>query len=640
MAGLLDEKSWVGQAYDSLLGSFLSPFEDRESKEEAKLRLAKHGTSDDLKSAIDKSVEGLRTLGVPDAVLDGRSTTTEANLYKSIDNAIFNLPSQVPGLLKDVVDFGSTPIESSKGILNMLEGVATNATDVFYDTLTPKKYEAGFKDWRDSFASEKSLENEANVSAMTDGLLEILSTPQGRREVGQQHSLDLGLLYGALPRNVLSLSKLNQRKAQNWADDNFPLPGGETAGVFGSQIYSGRTSKTWNTEKYGTQADAKARATRIFDQEGVTKASIEKAFRETNHFMTPRGNVVHHINDKDMKFTELATKEIASMPYDIPVDTAVGTYKASELFDHPELFTNYPALADYKINIITGKQVGSKTGETKFHLDGTPYFTTEATHSPYKKEITLYVDPAIGLTTRHSEVIIHEIQHAVQKADDLAGGGNVSRDSMLEIQKGLEAEKAMNQAKWMDKNTSKDEQAILFERMQQIEAGLRSLELVVKDTKGMRPSNKAVMENMRESVYRSLEGEWIARMSENEKQIYNYVEGLGQLDDLNRSVARGQVSPFSYMDNASKPSKFMISEHRKGVDVDPLLKNMYEGGIISAPSLREFQDYMGYPSSFPASVTEQSRRLLSDDQRYAGINKGILQQISKGYGREGQKMMR
>ena len=114
--------------------------------------------------------------------------------------------------------------------------------------------------------------------------------------------------------------------------------------------------------------------------------------------------------------------------------------------------------------------------------------------------------------------------------------------------------------------------------------GLDSLELVVKDTKGMRPSNKFEMENLRESVYRSLEGEWIARMTENEKQIYNHVEALGQLDDLNRSVASGDITPFSYMDNASKPSKFLLSEHRKGVDVDPLLKNMYEGGIISSPS--------------------------------------------------------
>ena len=142
------------------------------------------------------------------------------------------------------------------------------------------------------------------------------------------------------------------------------------------------------------------------------------------------------------------------------------------------------------------------------------------------------------------------------------------------------------------------------------------------------------MENMRESVYRSLEGEWIARMTENEKQIYNHVEALGQLDDLNRSVASGDITPFSYMDNASKPSKFLLSEHRKGVDVDPLLKNMYEGGIISSPSRRAFEDYMGMQSSYPTSVTEQSRRLLSDDQRYAGINKGILQQTSKGYGRD------
>ena len=575
---------------------------------------------------VDKAVTGLTNMGVPESVFEFAPSTTETNLLKSADRFAENIPAHIPEISKSLIQVGANPFKVGKGLLDITQGGMTNLSDVFYDTLTPKKYEKPFKDWRDSFASDQSLLNEAKASTIGKEIIEGLSTEQGRRDAFQQHPGDWLLGWSALPRNVLG----KVPKAEgilSKVDELFPTP-------IGTQMYSGRTSKTWNTEKYGSQADAKARAIRIFDQEGVTKASIEKAFRETNHFMTPRGSVVHHINDKDMKFTDLATQEVARMPYDIPVDTAVGTYKASELFDHPELFTNYPELADYKINLITGKEVDGKTGETKFHKDGTPYFTTEGSHSPSKKEITLYVDPKVGLTGRHSEVIVHEIQHAVQNADDLAGGGTVNRESMLDLQQGLEAEKAMNQAKWMDKNTSKAEQAKLFERMQQIQAGLDSLELVVKDTKYMMPSEKAVMENMRESVYRALEGEWIARMTENEKQIYNHVEALGQLDDLNRSVAKGDISPFSYMDNASKPSKFLLSLDRQGVDVDPLLKNMYEGGIISSPSRRAFEDYMGFKSSYPPSVTEQSRRLLSDDQRYAGINKGILQQISKGYGRD------
>jgi hypothetical protein len=401
-------------------------------------------------------------------------------------------------------------------------------------------------------------------------------------------------------------------------------------------MYSGRTSKTWNTEKYGTQSKAKARAKTIFAEEGVTQASIQKAFKETNHFITPRGDVIHHINDKDMKFTGLATKEIDALPSDVPVGQAVGTYKANELFDHPELFVNYPDLANYKINIETGKQVtksgeAGKTGLTEFKDDGTPYFTTEGVHSASKEEITIYVDPEVGLTPRHSEVLVHEVQHAVQNADDLAGGGDGSMQSMYDLQTGLGAEKAMIVAKLGDEATTLAEDLQLNKRLMQVKSGLDSLELVVKDTMKMSPSELAQNKSVRMAIYKALEGEWIARMTESEKQIYNHVESLGQLDDLNRAVASGEISPLSYMDTATKPNKFMLSLDKQGVDVDPILKDLYEGGLISHPSRRKFEEYMGMPSSYPKAVTEN---ILNENQRYAGINEGILQQLSKGYGRD------
>ncbi len=640
MAGLLDEKSWVGQAYDSIssgllgFGNSMDEGIDSIAKE---LKIDQGGEAY-AKGIVDASVQGLKNIGVPDSVFELEPATTKSNFAESSDRFIQNIPAHLPEVTKGIIGMMFNPIDTINTVANAGEGLIANLIE---PTGLGK-----YVDKVDSLFGYSNDPNQAMVSGLTSDFMEKMSTEQGRREVFQEHPIDWLIGASVLRSGIQKIPpispemKASAKEILRSGADPQDMINAFTKKHLGSEMlpkfemYSGRTSKTWNTEKYGSQADAKARATKIFDQEGVTKASIEKAFIETNHFMTPRGNVIHHINDKDMKFTDLATQEVARMPYDIPVDTVVGTYKASELFDHPELFKNYPELVDYKINIVTGKEVGSKTGQTEFKADGTPYFTTEGMHSRSKKEITIYVDPKVGLTARHSEVIIHEVQHAVQNADDLAGGGTVNRQTMLDLQQGLEAEKAMNQAKWMDKNTSKAEQAKLFERMQQIEAGLRSLELVVKDTSGMRPSNKAVMENMRESVYRALEGEWMARMTENEKQIYNHVEGLGQLDDLNSKIAEGKISPFSYMDNASKPNKFMVSLDRQGVDVDPLLKNMYEGGIISSPSKREMMDYMGYPTSYPTSVTEQSRRLLSDDQRYAGINKGILQQISKGYGRD------
>tara|TARA_R110000772_G_scaffold134396_1_gene242906 strand:+ start:233 stop:3079 length:2847 start_codon:yes stop_codon:yes gene_type:complete len=614
MAGLLDDdkKSWVGQAFDGIMGRL------SEAGVVAKENLY---PAEAYKEMVDAGVSGLRKIGVPNAVLDGRPTTTEDNFYKSTERAIENIPSQIPDFLKTVIDIGDAPIETGKGLLNALDGINTNLGDVFYNTLLPKKYEQPFKDYRTSLMSDKQIENEAKVAASTNSLLDLASTKQGRREIAQQNSLDLLGGYLAVPKNLTRLSSVNAAKIQNFADDNFPLPGGQTAGGFGSQMWSGRKSNSFDVEKYGQQAEAKAKAQRMFNEKGVTNDSIAETFKETNHFITPRGELVHHISDKDMEFLPLAMSEVAGLPVDVPPDTPVGNYKAKDLFAHDELFANYPELDDYNIALVTGKELNGVTGKVKLDANGKKYTSLEGSHSQDKKEITLYVDPEKGLTPRHLEVLVHEIQHGVQYADNLALGGDGSLQSMYHLQQGLQAEKALLNYKLGDPITSLAQEQKYNRRLAQIASGLDSLELVVKDTMTMSPNELKVNQSMRRSIYNALEGEWMARNTETEKKFYN---ALKETNKLPTNEYLDKLSPVYFMDDASSPKKTMLDYDDN--TIDKMLKQMYEGALISSPNLGEFKKYM-------KTQNNESRRLLSETERSKGIMDGVYQDIDKRYGK-------
>ena len=49
-----------------------------------------------VKQNIDENWSSLKNIGVPEGLLQGKPTTTEADFSKSLGNAIYNLPSQVP----------------------------------------------------------------------------------------------------------------------------------------------------------------------------------------------------------------------------------------------------------------------------------------------------------------------------------------------------------------------------------------------------------------------------------------------------------------------------------------------------------------------------------------------------------------
>jgi len=408
MAGLLDEeeKSWVGQAFDGLLDNFLAPTEKRETKEEYDARMLElfGEPKETLYSVIDKSVEGLRTLGVPDAVLDGKPTTTEDNFYKSAERTIENLPSQVPGLLKAGVDVITDPVAAGKGLMSLIDGANTNLGDVVYDTLLPKKYEKPFKDYRTSLMSAENIENEETVSALYNSLVDLASTPQGLREIFQQHGLDIGLLYSSLPKNMFGLSSKNAAKLQNFADDNFPLPGGRTAGGFGSQMMAGeiaaiRLGKTAELNK------AKQLAS-----EGVDAETI---WKETGFGLAQDGKWRFEIDD-----SQASLKDISDQTMD--TNTIV---RGDNYLNHPELFAAYPELANidvkpYKYNLDSNQfgYYATTGGVPEIGINPMSSKTLEE-HGQIKRG---ELDPKKLMLGK----VAHEFQHGGQAIEDNAGGSS------------------------------------------------------------------------------------------------------------------------------------------------------------------------------------------------------------------------
>ena len=409
MAGLLDddsEKSWVGQAFDGLLDNFLAPTEKRETQEEYDARMLRlfGNPKEGLYSVIDKSVEGLRTLGVPDDVLDGKPTTTEDNFYKSTERAIENLPSQVPKFLKAGVDVITDLPTASKGLMSLIDGGATNLGDVVYDTLLPKKYEKPFKDYRTSLMSEENIENEANVSALYNGLVDLASTPQGLREIFQQHGLDIGLLYSSLPKNLFGLSKANAAKLQNFADDNFPLPGGQTAGVFGSQMMGGEVAAI----RLGKSAELdKAKQ---LASEGVDAQTI---WKETGFALAQDGKFRFEIDDSKASLKDMSKQTM---------DTNT-TVRGEDYLNHPELFAAYPELKDidvkpFKYNLQPSQfgYYATTAGKPEIGINPVSQKTLEEYGQIKRGEL----DPKVLMLGK----VAHEFQHGVQAIEDNAGGSS------------------------------------------------------------------------------------------------------------------------------------------------------------------------------------------------------------------------
>lgn len=582
-------------------------------------------TEDNVLKSIDKRVSNLENLGVPKGLLYGRETTTEPNLYKSTANAIYNLPSQVPRLAKDVVSAVYNPLDFVEGVHSAGQGLMTNAADVFYDAVLPDSLSAKLKENQ----PDSITQNEKMMESVGEALLD----PQVRREIGQQYGIEGLLGYASIPKNLAKLSNKQTQFLERVVEDTAPF-----GNTIGTQMFGTRKSSTWNKEKFGEQEDAKAKAKLMFEEMGITRDSINQVFKETNYFITPKGELVHHINDVDMAFTPKVINELNDLPKDVEYNGMLGTYKAKDVFTHPELFRNYPELEDYNITLLAGltrkdgsvSEVG-RGADNKFVPTG-----LQGRINHPNKEITIYVDQSKGLTSDHKGILLHEIQHGVQDLDNMSPGGNQSVTYMAGLKKALETEDAMlldilNDPRG-ERTFNLSDTAIfnIDKRRQDIEASLESLEIAATDPMTVSPKEAKVLQRVRSNVYTALEGEWLARLTQREKDVYEAIqqavdfEGKGKtVDDF--LVSEGlNLDPMSFADDATKAENLI--DDLPSEQVNSIINKLYENGLISAPNIPQLKRWV--------SGANESRRLLSDSERGKGMIDGVYQDIDFRYGKD------
>jgi hypothetical protein len=404
-----DEKSLVGQVYDGLVSMLSSaskqmyPSETYESGEAF------------AKDMVNKGWSSLSKLGVSEDVLYGKPTTTEDDFSKSLGNTIFNLPSQVPRLTQDVISAGFNPVDTGVGLFNLIEGAGTNAADVFYDTLTPKKYEEAFKEFRSRGQSEQSAINEGVASAMGGLIADKLSTKQGRRDVFQQYGLEGLIGLSVLPKSFLKLSKIQQQQAlasffegvdpekiinrmtAQLTPSGKGLLGDMKSEFIGGEIAAQRLGKTAQLDK-----------AKKLHSEGVDAETI---WKQTGFALAQDGNWRFEIDDSGASLKDITE-------YTMDSNTVI---KAEDYINHPELLKAYPELAQldvypFKFNLSpsTFGYYAEKAGIPEIGMNPMASKTLEE-HGQIKRG---ELDPKVLLLGKAA----HELQHAGQAIEGNTGG--------------------------------------------------------------------------------------------------------------------------------------------------------------------------------------------------------------------------
>ena len=404
-----DEKSVVGQVYDGLV-SMLS----NASKQMYPSETYKSGEAFAM-DMVDKGWSSLNKLGVSENVLYGNPTTTQDDFSKSLGNTIFNLPSQVPRVTKDVLSVGFNPVDTGVGLFNLIEGAGTNAADVFYDTLTPKKYEEAFKEFRSKGQSEQSEINEGIASAMGGLIVDKLSTKQGRRDVFQQYGLEGLIGLSVLPKSFLKLSKVQQQQALasffegvdpekiiNQMTAPLTLSGKGILGEMKSEFIGGEIA----AQRLGKTAELNK--AKQLQSEGVDAETI---WKQTGFALAQDGNWRFEIDDSGASL-----KDISEYPMDM--NTSI---KAEDYINHPEIFKSYPELAqldvypfNFKLPPSTFGYYAQKAGIPEIQMNPVSRKTLEE-HGQIKRG---ELDPKVLAFGKFS----HELQHAGQAIEGNTGG--------------------------------------------------------------------------------------------------------------------------------------------------------------------------------------------------------------------------
>jgi len=412
-------------------------------------------TEENVKQNIDENWSSLKNIGISEGLLQGKPTTTEADFSKSLSNTIYNLPSRVPGLVKEVVGAVYNPIDTATGLLDVGQGAMTNATDVFYDAVLPDRLFNLLKENQ----PKEITKNEKMMESAGEALLD----PQVRREIIQQYGLDGLLAWASMPSSAFTLSKKIENKLQNVVTATAPF-----GNTIGTQIFAGEKAAT----KVGKTNDlAKAKD---LENNGVDAQTI---WNETGFAKGQDGNWRFEIDDSGASIKDLSE-------YTVDKDT---TIKAKDYLDHPKLYEAYPELAELNVkpfNFNLEPNVFGYYSDVDKEININP--TSQKTLAEYSLPATAQEKLKLGKS-------VHEFQHPIQNIEGHGTGSSPAAEAGRVLQEeGLvvprEEIAKLNKQLETDKTLSFDERKAIATRIKNLhdEIGLLDRYVVTKGTDNYR----------------------------------------------------------------------------------------------------------------------------------------------------------
>ena len=403
-------------------------------------------SEENVKQNIDENWSSLKNIGVPEGLLQGKATTTEDNFSKSVGNTIYNLPSQVPRLAKEVVGAVYNPLEFVEGVHGIGQGVMMNASDVFYDAVLPDS----LFDLLKKNQPEEVTKNEKMMEMAGEALLD----PQVRREIFQQYGLDGILAWASMPSSAFRLSKKLENKLQNVVTATAPF-----GNTIGTQMMVGELA----ARKLGKTAELdKAKK---LHSEGVDANTI---WKETGFALAQDGKWRTEIDDSGASL-----KDISDQPMDSNLIITGDDY-----LNHAGLLDTYSELSDidvkpYRFNLQGG-------GFGYFAKDGG---NPELGFNPMaSKSLEEYSASPEAKKRFKLGKTLHEFQHAVQNIEGHAGGSSPRAEQSRILQATGAVEQARNEInkikKRLEEDTSltQDEKTALFNQQKLFEEDIVNIE--------------------------------------------------------------------------------------------------------------------------------------------------------------------
>jgi len=403
-------------------------------------------SEENVKQNIDENWSSLKNIGVPEGLLQGKATTTEDNFSKSVGNTIYNLPSQVPRLAKEVVGAVYNPLEFVEGVHGLGQGLMMNASDVFYDAVLPDSLFDLLKENQ----PEEVTKNEKMMEMAGEALLD----PQVRREIFQQYGLDGILAWASMPSSAFRLSKKLENKLQNVVTATAPF-----GNTIGTQMMVGELA----ARKLGKTAELdKAKK---LHSEGVDANTI---WKETGFALAQDGKWRTEIDDSGASL-----KDISDQPMDSNLIITGDDY-----LNHAGLLDTYSELSDidvkpYRFNLQGG-------GFGYFAKDGG---NPELGFNPMaSKSLEEYSASPEAKKRFKLGKTLHEFQHAVQNIEGHAGGSSPRAEQSRILQATGAVEQARNEInkikKRLEEDTSltQDEKTALFNQQKLFEEDIVNIE--------------------------------------------------------------------------------------------------------------------------------------------------------------------